>query len=207
MTEFPIRLNGKARDKSSFISSIIFVVLAVMFALLVFFNVLYTRIYVVGRSMEGTLTGAASVNRAGGDYVYICKYIAPKRGDIVVVNVRDGRWIIKRVIGLGGDTVMMDNGTLYLNGEIVDEPYVDPDNNNDPKSNTFAEITVEDGYVFFMGDNRDVSEDSRGDYGCRPIGDIEGVVADWSLLYKDRITDWNTFFEFTLPSRLQKFFN
>lgn len=198
MTEFPIRIDKKFDSTRDILSGIAIIVVTALFIMLLTFNALYTRIYVVGSSMQRTLKGAPSIRQAGGDYVYICEYIEPKHGDIVVIDV-GSRNIIKRVIALGGDTVRLDDGVLYLNDELVEEPYVSPENNVDRRKNTFPAITVEEGYVFCMGDNRDNSEDSRGQYGCMKVEDIVGIVTDWSIRGKDLITGWNTFFDFTLP--------
>ena len=198
MTDFPIRLNQKTEDKSGLFSTVVIFVLAIVFIIMLLFNTLYTRIYVVGSSMQTTLSGAYSEYQAGGDYVYICKYIEPKRGDIVVIDVGE-RSLIKRVIALGGEKVRLECGVLYIDGELIEEPYINPANNTNMKKNTFNEIEVEEGYVFCMGDNRDNSEDSRGIYGCMPVENITGVVTGWSMQCKDVITGWNTFFGFTLP--------
>ena len=204
MTEFPIRIDKRFDDTRDILSNIAIIVLTALFIMLLTFDALFTRIYVVGSSMQRTLKGAPSIRQSGGDYVYICEYIEPKHGDIVVIDV-GSRNLIKRVIALGGDTVRLDDGVLYLkksgeeNENLVDEPYVSPENNTDRRKNTFSAITIEEGYVFCMGDNRDNSEDSRGSYGCMKVEDIVGVVTDWSMRGKDLITGWNTFFDFTLP--------
>lgn len=204
MEKFPIRLNDRGNDKGGILSTVVLIFVAVLFVLLLAFNFLYTRIYIVGSSMKNTLIGADSMQHPGGDYVYICKYIEPKRGDIVVIKFGD-KSLIKRVIGLGGDTLKLEDGKLYIKGEfdddftLVEEPYVDDALNTDMTKNNFDELSVKEGYVFFMGDNRDNSEDSRGYYGCQPVECIEGVVTGWSLQCKGFITAWNTFFEFKLP--------
>ena len=69
---------------------------------------------------------------------------------------------VKRLIGLPGDTVSIQNHTLYVNGEPVDEPYLSPD----LVMEDYGEITVPDGCYFMMGDNRNNSAD------CRYIGSI-----------------------------------
>ncbi len=201
----PLRLKRRRRDKTGTLTAVALIIASALLAFVLIFNLLYTRIYVVGPSMRNTLTGATAVNRAGGDYVYICGLLEPKRGDIVVIDAGDKN-LIKRVIALGGDSLKMDNGALSLkvkgaaNYTLVDEPYVDPENNKNPKKNTFDEISVDEGCVFFMGDNRDDSEDSRGSYyGIMPVDSIVGVVTGWSMQCKSAITSWNTFFEFTLP--------
>lgn len=199
MGEFPINIKNKSERKSR----VLWVALCVLVIFLVMhlaFNVTYTKIYVVGTSMQSTLTGAEQYNKSGGDYVYVSKYITPRRGDIVVIDVGN-RYLIKRVIALGGDFVELKNGVLYLNGVQTEEPYVEPENNDPNKNvNTFAEIKVDEGCVFCMGDNRNVSNDSRGAYGCMQLSSVVGVVAEWSLQFKSAVTKYNTFFDFTVPA-------
>ena len=123
------------------------------------FALIYFKVYVVGSSMSGTLIGAPSKDAEGGDYVYAFRDNKPRRGDIVVIET-DHKTIIKRVIALGGDTVKIIDGVLYLNGEVKSEPYVLAENNT-PSENNFDEITVPEGKMFCMGDNRNHSLDSR----------------------------------------------
>lgn len=63
---------------------------------------------------------------------------------------------IKRLIGLPGDTIEIKDGSLYRNGEKVDEPYLKA-----PIQYSFPKVTVPEGKYFFLGDNRNVSYDSH----------------------------------------------
>lgn len=148
----------------------------------IFIGINYFGVDVHGDSMEGTLFD--------GDFVYAFRSTSTRRGDIVVLPGKDNL-IIKRVIAIGGDTVELKRGVLYLNGEEVDEPYILSEHNSpDKEKNTFAPKTVAEGHIFFMGDNRNESNDSRNEteYGTMPADKIVGVVADWSLKYKNALT-------------------
>lgn len=97
-----------------------------------------------------------------GEYVVINTFAyrigAPRRGDIVAFrHEADARAIfIKRVIGLPGDRIRIDRGRVYVDGNGVDEPYVQHADNR-----SFPEIVVPNAAVYVLGDNRAESEDSR----------------------------------------------
>jgi signal peptidase I len=86
----------------------------------------------------------------------------PTRNDLVVVQ-RDGFQVVKRVIAVGGDTIEGRDRQIIVNGRIVDEPFIKHINadGTNPELDTFGPITVPQGKYFVMGDNRDVSLDSR----------------------------------------------
>lgn len=85
---------------------------------------------------------------------------APERGDVIVFhNPRNGdEDYIKRVIGLPGDTVQIQDQTVYVNGQPLKEPYL-PDQL--PMGPALGLTVVEPDHLFVMGDNRPNSEDSR----------------------------------------------
>ena len=203
----------KRRKASSLnlILNIIILIFIIVFIVELIFNSIFANIYVKGSSMLPTLTGAPAYGgevMSGGDYVFVNTQAQPDYFDIVVVETVDAQGvpyeIIKRAIAFGGDTVKMELGRLSIkfagdsefteiNEEYLSEDYVTW---NKP-INSFAEHYVEEGYMFLLGDNRDVSEDSRrrGDF---PLDSLVGVVPKWSLKYKSIITSFYTFFEFKL---------
>ena len=86
-----------------------------------------------------------------------------ERGDVIVFKSDlvdengEQKHLIKRVIAVGGDTIEIKDGYVYLNGEMLDEPYVAEEG----ISGEMGSVTVEEGKMFVMGDNRRVSQDSR----------------------------------------------
>jgi len=96
-------------------------------------------------------------------HVSIFRIADPKRGDIVVFRYpRDtSKSYIKRVIGVAGDHIRIDNGQVYVNGEAVEEDYVPSDYAD---SRSYPEITVPRNTFFVLGDHRTMSNDSR-DFG------------------------------------------
>lgn len=105
-----------------------------------------------GTSMEPVLQD--------GDIIVAVKDISSvERGDIIAFYYND-RVLLKRVIGLPGDTVDIDDdGNVYINGAMLNEPYISE------KSKGICDVSlpveVTENSFFVMGDNRDVSVDSR----------------------------------------------
>lgn len=111
------------------------------------------------------------------DHVLINKladdFSTPDQGDIVLFDDPAGGEIplIKRTVGLPGETVELRAGRLFIDGEFVEEPYV---NANAPATN-FGPVKVAEGHYFVMGDNRGNSTDSRV-FGAVPEEDVIGVA-------------------------------
>jgi signal peptidase I len=84
---------------------------------------------------------------------------SPRRFDIVRIedSARPGRWAIKRIVGLPGETVMLDRGLLTANGERIEEPHL----SRNAASAGYHEWRLTDMEYVVLGDNRDASTDSR----------------------------------------------
>ena len=117
-----------------------------------------------------TLSPISSVGVLVNKFIY--RFTEPERGDIIVFQSVDNpdEDLIKRVVGLPGDTIAVRRGKLVLNGEPQKEPFT---NKNLPDRSFYAKITVPKGHVFVMGDNRGNSADSRV-FGPLPKKNIEG---------------------------------
>lgn len=82
---------------------------------------------------------------------------------------------IKRVIATEGEHIKIENGKVYINGEELQEDYLQPDVITTSLDGQFTDLIVPEGYVFVMGDNREHSTDSRR-FGCIPYEKIESKV-------------------------------
>ena len=116
-----------------------------------------------------------------------------QRGDVVVLRcpLDPSLDYIKRVIALPGDEVRIDDGSVFVNGEQVDEPYVaEPgigsyeDAGPDGARRSRLRETIERDHYFVLGDNRDHSSDSR-EFGQVPRANLRGRV-DFRVWPPDR---------------------
>ena len=82
---------------------------------------------------------------------------------------------IKRVIGVAGDKILIEDGKVYLNGEELKEEYL-ADTIRTERTGFFYDLTLPEGYIFAMGDNREESMDCR-QFGCIPIEKVESKAA------------------------------
>lgn len=80
---------------------------------------------------------------------------------------------IKRVIGVAGDHILIQDGEVYLNGEKLEEDYLLEGAKTN--SENFYDIVVPEGYVYVMGDNREKSTDSRA-FGCIPLKKVDSRI-------------------------------
>jgi len=147
---------------------------------LVFFvirPVVVQAFYIPSSSMEPTLMGSSERQDRVLVNKFIYRFRAPKRQEIVVFHAppgalqdpTNGTDFIKRLIGLPGDTVEVRENRAYINGQPLDEPYLDESKLisafrfEDPAGNpdNFGPVVVPPGKYLMLGDNRTNSHDSR----------------------------------------------
>lgn len=110
----------------------------------------------------------------------------PEKGEIVVFRFPKDqtRDFIKRVIAVGGDSVEMKNGKVFVNGQQLNETYIYHKDPKGPNISNVRKCVVPKGTIFVLGDNRNNSEDSRfADVGMVPLNLVKGraVTAFWPI--------------------------
>ena len=209
-------------DKISVSDVVLIVIVLLLIAITVTKTFFLAPVQVSGSSMETTVQD--------GDWLLMRKTNKVTYGDVIIVRTSgsgdNSVYYIKRVIALAGDTVYTKNGEVYRvkNGETeaekLSEPYASYLENvggewvDSSVGGTFApptsqsdmpETVVGEGEVFFMGDNRRHSRDSR-EIGTRKISDIIGVVPSWAI---ENRRGYAWYFDFTqsVSRRLRGIFN
>ena len=120
----------------------------IIIAVILIRTFIITPVRVDGASMDQTLED--------GQILLLYKLANVDYGDIVVLDEeKEGEIIIKRIIGMPGDTVSIKDNTVYVNGEEVEEDYAYGETSD------YEEITLDDDEYFILGDNRPISKDSR----------------------------------------------
>lgn len=151
---------GWLKDAKKFL--LLFVILFIIFHSVIGFS------FIKGDSMESTLVE--------GDLVLYTR-INPQyhRGDVVSVRIPSGEYYVKRIIAVEGDVIDLRDGDVYLNDELLSEPYVDGQITGESEGIVRYPYALLEGQVFVMGDNRDVSMDSRS-FGAVGIRQIRGKI-------------------------------
>lgn len=145
---------------------------------------LFTTFWIPSGSMEPTLMGEGRRDRVVVNRLAY-QWGEPERGDIIVFEVPEGepsiqvdgqevKDLIKRVIGLPGETVELRDGEVYIDGELLEEPYLPDDVRTDAPDPTRDTFEVPEDEVFVLGDNRGASRDAR--YWQHPSVPEEDIV-------------------------------
>lgn len=174
----------KSVEHGKIVDTVIIISLIVLLLVLIYLRTfVFMVVSVSGDSMKDTLHS--------GDLLFANTKSNPDRGDIVVVYDIEvnNEPIIKRVVGLQGDMLWTENGYLcrqYVDNkgnvcmEELDESYV----LESGVTKMEHRITVPEGYIFVLGDNRACSFDSI-DFGPVKTTSVLGVVPKWSINVKD----------------------
>ncbi len=190
--------------------TVVFLLFAVILCLRMYISKRFIGVEVSGPSMNQTLYDGEDLLMRKIDDTH-----KAKRGDIIVVDIRPYRipakenqeestdFIIKRLIAIEGDKVRCTDGVVEIcyagtdNFVVLDEPYA---YYTDALSYDFQTYTVGEGEIFFLGDNRNNSQDSRYLEGKSNIAclyleeDIYGVVPDWAIEHQ-KVLKWIFFTE------------
>jgi len=175
------------RSGSGWVIEVVETLVLTLVIFLVIQNFIAQPFQVQGSSMETTFLD--------GQYVLVDRlshvWSPYARGQVIVFHPPEGAGengypFIKRVIGLPGDTVALQDGKVLVNGTILDEPYAYRDENGVTEpTEPLTEVsswTVPPGDVFVMGDHRQASEDGRA-FGPIPISSVIGrvLIRYWPL--------------------------
>jgi signal peptidase I len=173
---------GKARAVSKHRSHIIREITeTIVLTLLIFFAVHFSvqPFRVNGPSMQPNLhtNNLVLVNLLAYDFG------SPQRGDVIVfhppISIGDGEYYVKRIIAVPGDTVTLTATAVYVDGQKLNEPYIDTLTGN-IENPVVAKIPLHKDQYWVMGDNRDNSQDSR----------FFGPIARSAIIGKAEVVIW-----------------
>jgi signal peptidase I len=103
----------------------------------------------------------------------------PKHGDVIIFQDPKDGWLVKRVIGIPGDRLVVFSGRVSVNGQWVEEPYVEPSEILEYPQR----LTLGEDQYWVMGDNRDHAKDSR-DFGpvkfSQVVGQVNAILFPWA---------------------------
>jgi len=161
------------------IYSLIETILVALVLAIVLYLFIMTPHEVVGSSMHPTYKNGEFLMANKITY----RVSEPKRGDVIIFKYSDTADFIKRIIGVPGDEVMIKDGKIYVNGELLNESaYLDPSviTNGGSYLHEGQTIKLNEDEYFVCGDNRSNSSDSR-DFGPIKKGAIKGKA--WIVYY------------------------
>lgn len=149
------------------------------------FNKDYERIQVAGDSMLPTYKDHEPLlvrKTQELNYDDVIVMLAPDKESILSLNPLDSimhtdgnTYYLKRIVGKAGDVLVMSNNVLTRNGEVVPQPYLP-----EGVATTDFSVTVSENSIYALGDNREVSHDSR-DFGSVSLENIVGYVVNPSM--------------------------
>lgn len=150
---------------------------------LVVFGAIFAIIYLFVAQPHKVSGNSMVPTYLNGDYILTDKityrFRDPKRGEVIVLKnpENESQDFIKRIMALPGDTIRIENNSVYLNDQLITEPYLPPDVKTKPRDflTDRTNIKVGPNQYFVFGDNREHSSDSR-DWGGITREEIVGKV-------------------------------
>ena len=180
--EIQSQSDTQPQEKNDWKRFVLDIIETIILAVVLYFgiNAISARVRVDGFSMNPTLQN--------GEYVLVSrlayKFDTPQRGDIIVFGIPtdQDQDLIKRVVGLPGETVSVRQNRVLINGILLEEPYI-------AQAPLYSgEWTVPQGNLFVLGDNRNDSKDSH-QWGMLPTDNIIGKALliywpppEWKLI-------------------------
>ena len=200
------RLLGREECEETSVFDVMLLILAVLTLVYSFVQAFWiSPVNIIGDSMKRTVYN--------DDWLIMDRLAKPERGDVVIIKIDDDTNYIKRIVGMPGDTLKIENWIVYLkkDGEDeftpLEEPYVSDDLRKSDDGTThkyMSEITLGENEIFFMGDNRGHSRDSRA-IGKKTLDDVVGVVPEWSIKNRETIKNYYEFWA-DLNLKVRSFF-
>jgi signal peptidase I len=144
-------------------------------------NIIFTSLLLASgfRALQVGFAGMKPTLSPGDKFIYDAEYYrgnSAHHGELAVMRMQ-GAYTVKRVVAISGDTIYGKDRQVFLNGELQSEPFIQhafPVGSN-PELDTFGPATVPSGKYFVLGDNRDISLDSRTpDFGLIDAPSIVG---------------------------------
>jgi signal peptidase I len=175
----PVLPTETEKEKPRLGSALLDILETLLLSLVLFLaiNAISARVRVEGSSMEPSFHDGEFVIVSRLDY----RFGSPDYGDVVVFHYPGNpeEEYIKRIVGLAGDHVRIAEGTVYVNGQVLEESYIQAE----PAYS--GEWHVPEDYIFVLGDNRNNSSDSHS-WGPLPMENVIGraVFVYWPL------SDW-----------------
>ncbi len=174
-------LQEKKSDKVFMI--VLMAIVAVMLVAIILHTFVFFNIQVKGPSMEPTMYT--------DDVLIANRYKKVTYGSIVIIEGEkaNGDWLIKRVVAMEGDTVKIEDGYVHVKYKnksdftVLSESYVKE--KGVTQAHDWQEKTLGEGEIFYLGDNRLHSSDSRDEnFSTCDRSQIIGVIEDWSFTFK-----------------------
>lgn len=183
MNDVPSRLDIRdEEDKGGAASELLDFVKLIILALIL--GILLTQFVIQRSVVDGSSMHPTLLHKDQLIVEKVSRYFGPpSRGQLITIHHPDNRNdsgakkddLVKRVIGLPGETVEIRDSRVYINGELLEESYIEEGIDTRAGRRGFDEVTLGENEVYVLGDNRPHSSDSRG-FGPVYLDEISGSV-------------------------------